>query len=129
MAARAAMLMGAERVVVIDRYDNRLEQVRTHIGAETLDYEEVDVPGYVRLAFDEIRLAGAASPQVTSRLSAALRDLKSVAPPDRQARRAPGLGRAGRRRAGRRAHPGVAASSTSCPIGGSWPIRQLPPRR
>jgi threonine dehydrogenase-like Zn-dependent dehydrogenase len=33
MAARAAMLMGAERVVVIDRYDNRLEQVRTHIGA------------------------------------------------------------------------------------------------
>ncbi len=44
MAARAAMLMGAERVVVIDRYDNRLEQVRTHIGAETLDYEEVDVP-------------------------------------------------------------------------------------
>jgi len=41
--------------------------------------------GYVRLAFDEIRLAGAASPQVTRRLSAALQDLKSVAPPDRQA--------------------------------------------
>jgi threonine dehydrogenase-like Zn-dependent dehydrogenase len=33
MAARAAMLMGAERVVVIDRFDNRLEQVRTHIGS------------------------------------------------------------------------------------------------
>src|SRR4051794_5844163 len=48
MAARAAMLMGAERVVVIDRYDNRLEQVRTHIGAETLDYEEVDVPAELR---------------------------------------------------------------------------------
>ncbi|MCW2768633.1 MAG: conserved rane protein of unknown function [Aeromicrobium sp.] len=41
--------------------------------------------GYVRLAFDEIRLAGAASPQVTRRLSGALQDLKSVAPPDRQA--------------------------------------------
>jgi uncharacterized membrane protein len=41
--------------------------------------------GYVRLAFDEIRLAGAASPQVTRRLIAALQDLKSVAPPDRQA--------------------------------------------
>ncbi|MGK5111809.1 MULTISPECIES: DUF2254 domain-containing protein [unclassified Geodermatophilus] len=41
--------------------------------------------GYVRLAFDEIRLAGAASPQVTRRLSAALEDLKGVAPPDRQA--------------------------------------------
>jgi uncharacterized membrane protein len=41
--------------------------------------------GYVRLAFDEIRLAGAATPQVTRRLCAALQDLKSVAPPDRQA--------------------------------------------
>jgi uncharacterized membrane protein len=41
--------------------------------------------GYVRLAFDEIRLAGAASPQVTRKLCAALQDLKSVAPPDRQA--------------------------------------------
>jgi uncharacterized membrane protein len=41
--------------------------------------------GYVRLAFDELRLAGAASPQVTRRLCAALQDLKSVAPPDRQA--------------------------------------------
>jgi uncharacterized membrane protein len=41
--------------------------------------------GYVRLAFDEIRLAGVASPQVTRRLCAALEDLKNVAPPDRQA--------------------------------------------
>ena len=48
MAARKAMLMGAERVVVIDRLDNRLEQVRTHIGAETLDYEEVDVAAELR---------------------------------------------------------------------------------
>ena len=35
---------------------------------------------YVHLAFDEIRLAGAGSPQVTRRLKAALTDLKSVAP-------------------------------------------------
>src|SRR3954463_15140860 len=48
MAARAAMLMGAERVVVIDRFANRLEQVRTHMGAEPLDYEEVDVPAELR---------------------------------------------------------------------------------
>ena len=48
MAARASMLMGAERVVVIDRFDNRLEQVRRHIGAETLDYEKVDVPAELR---------------------------------------------------------------------------------
>jgi threonine dehydrogenase-like Zn-dependent dehydrogenase len=38
MAARAALLLGAERVVVIDRYDYRLEQVQQVIGAETLNY-------------------------------------------------------------------------------------------
>jgi hypothetical protein len=41
--------------------------------------------GYVRLAFDEIRLAGVAYPQVTRRLCAAIEDLKAVAPDDRQA--------------------------------------------
>jgi threonine dehydrogenase-like Zn-dependent dehydrogenase len=43
MAARAAILLGAERVVVIDRYPERLQQVRQHIGAETLDYTSEDV--------------------------------------------------------------------------------------
>jgi uncharacterized membrane protein len=38
---------------------------------------------YVHLAFDEIRLAGAGSPQVTRRLKAALTDLRSIAPPER----------------------------------------------
>jgi hypothetical protein len=40
--------------------------------------------GYVRLAFDELRLAGAGSPQVARRLRAALEDLQTVAPPERQ---------------------------------------------
>ena len=40
--------------------------------------------GYVRLAFHEVTLAGAGSPQVTRRLRAALDDLKVVAPPERQ---------------------------------------------
>lgn len=39
--------------------------------------------GYVRLAFDELRLAGASSPQVARRLRAALDDLRTVAPPER----------------------------------------------
>jgi uncharacterized membrane protein len=39
--------------------------------------------GYVRLAFHEVTLAGAGSPQVTRRLRAALDDLKGVAPADR----------------------------------------------
>jgi uncharacterized membrane protein len=39
---------------------------------------------YVHLVFDEVRLAGIESPQVTRRLVAALEDLLAVAPPDRQ---------------------------------------------
>jgi uncharacterized membrane protein len=44
----------------------------------TMDWDD-----YVHLAFDEIRLAGAGSPQVARRLQAALADLISIAPPDR----------------------------------------------
>src|SRR5213076_2785204 len=39
--------------------------------------------GYIRLAFDELRMAGAGSPQVARRMRAALQDLKAVAPPER----------------------------------------------
>jgi hypothetical protein len=35
------------------------------------------------LATEELRLAGAGSPQVTRRLEAALTDLRSIAPPER----------------------------------------------
>lgn len=40
MAAAAAMLMGAEQVIVIDRLPERLAQVSQHIGADTLDYTQ-----------------------------------------------------------------------------------------
>jgi threonine dehydrogenase-like Zn-dependent dehydrogenase len=43
MAAKAALLMGAGRVVVIDRFPERLDMVTRHIGAEALDYTDVDV--------------------------------------------------------------------------------------
>ena len=39
---------------------------------------------YVHLAFDEIRMAGAGSPQVARRLRAALEDLLTIAPEERQ---------------------------------------------
>ena len=39
---------------------------------------------YVHLAVDEIRLAGAGSPQVARRLSAVLQDLLTITPPERQ---------------------------------------------
>jgi uncharacterized membrane protein len=45
----------------------------------------MDWDAYVHLAFDEIRLAGARSPQVSRRLVAALRDLTTVVPPARRA--------------------------------------------
>jgi len=43
MAARAAILLGAERVIVIDRYDYRLQQAEKHVGAETINYERTNV--------------------------------------------------------------------------------------
>ena len=43
----------------------------------------LDWEAYVRLAFDEIRLAGAGSPQVARRLGCALLDLRELAPPGR----------------------------------------------
>ncbi|AGZ43129.1 zinc-dependent alcohol dehydrogenase [Actinoplanes friuliensis] len=48
MAARAAVLLGADRVVVIDRYENRLHQVEKYAGAETLNYENTDVEAELR---------------------------------------------------------------------------------
>jgi threonine dehydrogenase-like Zn-dependent dehydrogenase len=43
MAARAAILLGAERVISIDRFDYRLAMTEQYIGAETLNYERDDV--------------------------------------------------------------------------------------
>src|SRR5689334_17808268 len=43
MAARAAVLLGADRVVVIDRYDNRLDMTAKFTGAETLNYEHDEI--------------------------------------------------------------------------------------
>jgi uncharacterized membrane protein len=57
---------------------------RDEDGAVRLLERTVSWDGYVRLAFDEIRLAGASEPQVSRKLCAALADLKSVAPADRQ---------------------------------------------
>ncbi|MEU0970586.1 DUF2254 domain-containing protein [Streptomyces sp. NPDC005917] len=41
--------------------------------------------GFVRLALEEIRLAGCSTPQVTRRVRALIDDLKRLAPPERQA--------------------------------------------
>ena len=50
----------------------------TRLLVKTMTWED-----YVHLAFDEIRMAGAGSPQVSRRLVAALMDLRRVALPER----------------------------------------------
>jgi uncharacterized membrane protein len=46
--------------------------------------KRLDWEGYVRLAFDELRLLGASSLQIPRRLREALEDLRTVAPADRR---------------------------------------------
>ena len=61
------------------RYHDQDGRLRLTVGSITWE-------GYVRLAFDELRIAGASTPQAPRRLRAraALEDLKAVAPPGRQ---------------------------------------------
>lgn len=80
-------------VMVIDRLHDSLRQLATRSfptgrhndgnGDVRLIERVLGWDGYVRLAFDELRLAGAASPQVPRRILAALDDLKTVAPLER----------------------------------------------
>ncbi|MEV6252679.1 DUF2254 domain-containing protein [Nocardia sp. NPDC051929] len=80
-------------VMVIDRLHDCLRQLanrdfpsgRHHDdgGEVRLIERTLSWAGYVRLAFDELCLAGAASPQASRRLRAALEDLLTVAPPER----------------------------------------------
>jgi threonine dehydrogenase-like Zn-dependent dehydrogenase len=42
-AIRSAYMLGAERVIAIDRFPYRLEIARERAGAETLNYEEINV--------------------------------------------------------------------------------------
>ena len=78
----------------IDRLHDGLRQLavksipdgrhRDHTGRLRLTIPFMDWDAFVHLAFDEIRLAGAASPQVSRRLLAALEDLLEMAPEERR---------------------------------------------
>jgi threonine dehydrogenase-like Zn-dependent dehydrogenase len=43
LAGASAVLLGAERVIMIDRFDYRLELARQKVGAITINYEQQDV--------------------------------------------------------------------------------------
>jgi uncharacterized membrane protein len=83
-------------VQAIDRLHDCLRQISTRELSDGRFYDEdgvvrlitpvMDWEAYVHLAFDEVRLAGAGSPQIARRLTAALTDLIALAP---QSRRAP----------------------------------------
>jgi uncharacterized membrane protein len=82
-------------VQAIDRLHDGLRQLAQRVlpdgrfrddhGRLRLTLPVMDWNAYVHLAFDEIRIAGAPSPQITRRLVAALNDLLGVAPPERRA--------------------------------------------
>lgn len=42
-AMKSAFLLGAERVIAIDRFPDRLEMAKTKVGAEIVNYEEVNI--------------------------------------------------------------------------------------
>ena len=81
-------------VQALDRLHDGLRQLSTRRFPSGLHHDEdgqlrlvvrtTTWEAYVRLAFDEIRLASIESPQVTRRLVAALEDLRTVAPPERR---------------------------------------------
>jgi threonine dehydrogenase-like Zn-dependent dehydrogenase len=48
MAARASVLLGAEKVIVIDRIPERLSMAEKYAGAETIDYSTTDVGAELR---------------------------------------------------------------------------------
>jgi uncharacterized membrane protein len=60
-------------------------QYRDKNGEVRLQVPSMAWEDYVHLAFDEIRMAGAGSPQVARRLCAALEDLLTISPLERQA--------------------------------------------
>ena len=78
----------------IDRLHDGLRQLAVRVipdgrrydsgGTLRLTVPTMDWDAYVHLAFDEIRLAGAGSPQVSRRLISALTDLIHYAPSDRR---------------------------------------------
>lgn len=48
MAARAAQLFGADRVIIIDGYDYRLQTAREMLGTDTLNYTKTDIQAELR---------------------------------------------------------------------------------
>src|SRR5690606_30994942 len=92
--SESAFLDPTSSVQAIDRIHDGLRQLATRDFPDGVCHDEdgqvrlvfpvMSWEDFVVLSFEEIRLAGASSPQVTRRLAAALEDLLRVAPPERR---------------------------------------------
>lgn len=92
--SESAFLDPSTAVQAIDRLHDCLRQLATRpfpdgrhhdAGGELrLVTPVMTWEAYVQLAFEEVRLAGAGSPQIVRRLASALEDLRTVAPPERR---------------------------------------------
>jgi uncharacterized membrane protein len=91
--AESPFLDPTTAVQALDRLHDCLRQLaqralpdglfRDRTGTVRVVQHVMDWDAFLHLAFDEIRLAGARSPQVTRRIVAALEDLETVVPPER----------------------------------------------
>ena len=91
--AESPFLDPTTAVQAIDRLHDCLRQLarrdlpdglcRDSTGTVRLVVQVMDWDAFLHLAFDEIRLVGARSPQVTRRMLAALADLETLVPPER----------------------------------------------
>ncbi|OZV84475.1 glutathione-dependent formaldehyde dehydrogenase [Micromonospora echinospora] len=83
LVAQAAVLHGAARVVVVDRYDERLRMVERHTGAETVHYQRADVTAELR------ERSGGRGPDVCVEAAGAVGGSRSLAERLRRASRTP----------------------------------------
>ncbi|MFE0589186.1 alcohol dehydrogenase catalytic domain-containing protein [Micromonospora echinospora] len=83
LVAQAAVLRGAARVVVVDRYDERLRMVERHTGAETVHYQRADVTAELR------ERSGGRGPDVCVEAAGAVGGSRSLAERLRRAARTP----------------------------------------
>lgn len=92
--SESAFLDPSTAVQAIDRIHDCLRQLATRPFPDGNHHDEggtlrlvtpvMTWDAYVQLAFEEVRIAGGRSPQVARRMTAALKDLLTVAPPDRR---------------------------------------------
>ena len=108
-AIKSAYLLGAERVIAIDRFAERLELASSQGGAETLNYEDVDVLDALR------HMTGGQGPTPASMPSASKRTARRSTPGTTARRRRCSWRPIARMRFGKRSAPAARAERSRFP--------------